>query len=263
MDIFPRTISWNPWHGCRKISRGCQNCYMFEGDQRRGVPGSDIVTRSKTQFDLPLKKDRFGKYKLRDMLVLTTMTSDFFIEEADQWRDEAWRIMSKRKDLTFEILTKRPHRIMDCLPDDWNDGYPHVRLSVSTEDQESWDDRVPILQSIPAAKKDVYIAPIIGPVDTDKVLSRGGIDAVYVGGECCSDNARPCRYEWVTDIRESCIRNHVTFMWRNTGTYLIKNDQVFQVNSVEQQGRMAGTSGIDYIIDPLLPPERTVQSRLF
>ena len=236
---------------------------MFEGNQRRGVPGSDAVVRSKSQFDLPLKRDRFGKYKLRDMLVLTTMTSDFFIEEADQWRDEIWRIISKRKDLTFEILTKRPHRIMECLPDDWDDGYPNVRMSVSTEDQEAWNMRVPILQSIPATKKDVYIAPIIGPVDTDEILSRGGIDAVYVGGECCSDNARPCRYEWVTEIRKSCIRNHVTFMWRNTGTFLIKNDQLFQIDNVKQQGRMAGTSGIDYIIDPILPPERTVQSRLF
>ena len=114
MDIFPRTISWNPWHGCRKVSRGCLNCYMFEGDRRRGIPGSNVVTKSKTQFDLPIQKDRSGKYRLRDNLVLTSMTSDFFIEEADEWRDETWKMMSKRKDLTFEILTKRPHRIMDC-----------------------------------------------------------------------------------------------------------------------------------------------------
>ena len=236
---------------------------MFEGDLRRGIAGSDVVIKSKTQFDLPLKKDRYGKYKIRDMLVLTTMTSDFFIEEADEWRDEVWKIMSKRKDLTFEILTKRPHRIIDCLPDDWGDGYPHVRLSVSTEDQESWNYRVPILQSVPAVKRDVYIAPIIGPVDTDEILSCGNIDAVYVGGECCSDNARPCRYEWVTDIRESCIKNNVTFMWRNTGTYLIKNDQVFQINSVKQQGMLAGASRIDYIIEPLLPPKKAVQSRFY
>ena len=199
---------------------------MFEGDRRRGVPGSDVVTKSKTQFDLPIQKDRNGRYKLNDMLLLTSMTSDFFIEEADEWRDDAWRMMSKRKDLTFEILTKRPHRIMDCLPDDWGDGYPNVRMSVSAEDQDAWDERVPILLSIPAVKRDVYIAPIIGPIDVGEMLSRGGIDAVYVGGEYCSKGARPCDFEWVKGIREECVKYGTTFIWRNTGTYLLCDREV-------------------------------------
>ena len=263
MDIFPRTISWNPWHGCRKVSRGCLNCYMFEGDRRRGVPGSDVVTKSKTQFDLPIQKDRNGRYKLNDMLLLTSMTSDFFIEEADEWRDDAWRMMSKRKDLTFEILTKRPHRIMDCLPDDWGDGYPNVRLSVSAEDQDAWDERVPILLSTPAVKRDVYIAPIIGPIDVGEMLSRGGIDAVYVGGEYCSKGARPCDFEWVRSIREECVRNDTTFIWRNTGTYLLKDGETFCIESISEQGKLAASVGIDYIVDPILPSKRAVQSKLF
>ena len=263
MDIFPRTISWNPWHGCRKVSRGCLNCYMFEGDKRRGIPGSNVVTKSKTQFDLPIQKDRSGKYRLRDNLVLTSMTSDFFIEEADEWRDETWKMMSKRKDLTFEILTKRPHRIMDCLPDDWGDGYPNVRLSVSAEDQEAWDERVPILLTIPAVRRDVYVAPIIGPVDTSDILPRGGIDAIYVGGEYCTEGARHCDFEWVSAIREECVRNNVTFIWRNTGKYLLKNGEMFCIDSISEQGKLAASIDMDYIVEPLLPPRRTFQSRLF
>ena len=114
-DFVRNSVSWNPWHGCHRVSDGCLNCYMFVGDKSRGVNDSDIVRRSKTQFDLPLRKDRKGKYLLRDRLILTSMTSDFFIEEADAWRDEAWSIIRKRKDCTFIILTKRPHRIPDCL----------------------------------------------------------------------------------------------------------------------------------------------------
>ncbi len=85
-DFVRNSVSWNPWHGCHRVSDGCQNCYMFVGDASRGVQGSNIVRRSKTQFDLPLQKDRRGKYVLNDRLILTTMTSDFFIEEADEWR---------------------------------------------------------------------------------------------------------------------------------------------------------------------------------
>lgn len=239
------------------------NCYMFEGDSRRGVPNSDVVTRSKTQFDLPLRKDRSGRYRITDRLLITSATSDFFIEEADEWRDEAWGIMSKRKDLVFEILTKRPHRIMDCLPNDWGDGYPNVRMSVSAEDQDAWDMRVPILQSVPAVKRDVYVAPMIGPIDADDLLSRGGIDGVFVGGEYCAEGARPCDIDWVRSIRQDCVDNGVTFIWRNCGTYLIKDGETFRLNSLAEQGRLCASSNMDYIVDPILPPKRVVQSRLF
>ena len=239
------------------------NCYMFEGDERRGVPNSDVVTRSKTQFNLPLRKDRNGRYRIRDMLLITSATSDFFIEEADEWRDDAWNIISKRKDLTFEILTKRPHRIMDCLPDDWGDGYPNVRMSVSAEDQEAWDLRVPILLSVPAVKRDVYVAPMIGPIDAEGLLSKKGIDAVYVGGEYCNDGARPCDFEWVKSIREDCVRNGVTMIWRNCGTYLKKDGEMFQMRNIEEQSRLCASMDMDYIVDPILPPKNAVQSRLF
>lgn len=47
------------------------------------------------------------------------MSSDFFLEEADQWRDEAWDYIRRRPDVTFSLLTKRAHRIKECLPSNW------------------------------------------------------------------------------------------------------------------------------------------------
>ena len=32
--------TWNPWHGCKKISEGCTNCYMYFLDQMRAQDGS-------------------------------------------------------------------------------------------------------------------------------------------------------------------------------------------------------------------------------
>lgn len=37
---------WNPWHGCRKFSEGCDHCYMFYQDSQRDRFGGDIY-RSK------------------------------------------------------------------------------------------------------------------------------------------------------------------------------------------------------------------------
>ena len=31
---------WNPWHGCRKISEGCRNCYVYRIDERHGRDAS-------------------------------------------------------------------------------------------------------------------------------------------------------------------------------------------------------------------------------
>ena len=55
---------WNPWHGCRKCSEGCQNCYMYYLDGLRGRDGGEI-TRTKAGFNYPLSKDRNGRWKVR------------------------------------------------------------------------------------------------------------------------------------------------------------------------------------------------------
>ena len=52
---------WNLWHGCRKTSPGCQNCYVYRADARYGRDSS-VVAKTKS-FDLPIRKDRLGGYK--------------------------------------------------------------------------------------------------------------------------------------------------------------------------------------------------------
>ncbi len=56
-------VIWNPWHGCHKVSEGCEHCYMYFLDGKRGVDTS-IVTRT-ANFDLPLRRDRHGSFKLK------------------------------------------------------------------------------------------------------------------------------------------------------------------------------------------------------
>ncbi|MCQ2079241.1 MAG: phage Gp37/Gp68 family protein [archaeon] len=259
-EFVKHSVPWNPWHGCRRVSEGCLNCYMFQGDAGRGVEGSDVVRRSKTQFDLPLRKDRNGRYKLRDSLIIVSLTSDFFIEEADEWRDEAWSIMRRRRDALFEIPTKRPERILEHLPADWGEGYPNVRLAVSVENQRTWDLRVPILCSVPAKRHDVFLAPMIGPVDCDPLLSVNRIDGIYLGGEIC-DGARVCDYAWVLQVRDSCIRNGVTFHWRNCGRNLLRDGELLSGLTLENQGRICTAADLDHIVDEVLPPVR--QTTLF
>ena len=80
-------------------------------------------------FDLPLKKKRDGNFRLQQKGdVFTCGTSDFFLEEADEWRTEAWSMIRQRQDLSFLIITKRIHRFYEKLPPDWGEGYPNVKI---------------------------------------------------------------------------------------------------------------------------------------
>ena len=234
---------WNPWHGCRKCSEGCQNCYMFFLDALRGKRGEDIY-RTKAGFRYPLRKDRGGRYKVKSGEMLRVcMTSDFFLEEADAWREEAWEIIAQRPDVKFFLLTKRPERAADHLPWNWGDGWENVMLNVSCENQRRADERIPILLDLPFRHKGVMCAPLIGPVSLEKYLTDGQIRQVLCEGENYG-GARPCRYEWVRALRDACAACDVTFVFCGTGRRFVKDGKTYRIEGSEIQSRQAYLSGL-------------------
>ena len=46
-----KAIPWNPWHGCKKASPGCKNCFVFKMDKRYGRD-TTIITKGKTTYEL-------------------------------------------------------------------------------------------------------------------------------------------------------------------------------------------------------------------
>ena len=96
---------WNPWRGCRKCSEGCRYCYIHKGDARRGVDTSQIVRTS--DFDKPVRQLKKGGYKMKPGLVYLGFSTDFLIEEADQWRGACWSMIKERSDCSFLFLTQK------------------------------------------------------------------------------------------------------------------------------------------------------------
>ncbi|MGX8717238.1 MAG: DUF5131 family protein, partial [bacterium] len=132
---------WNPWHGCIKKSEGCEHCFMYALDKQRGQDGRKIF-KVKNNFDYPLQRRKDGHYKVQSGEMLRVcLTSDFFLEEADPWRKEAWGIIRKRPDVVFWLLTKRPERVAQCLPENWGDGWDNVFFNVTVENQKRADER--------------------------------------------------------------------------------------------------------------------------
>ena len=235
---------WNPWHGCRKFSAGCQNCYVYRRDLSIGKDPSVILqTRD---FNLPIRRSRSRDWKLQpeDGVVFTCMTSDFFLEEADPWRPACWEIMRVRSDLQFAIITKRIHRFMDCIPDDWGEGYPNVSIYCTAENQQAADLRLPLYLTLPIRHKHICHEPMLGPINIEPYLASGQIEYVLCGGES-GPGARPCRYEWILSIREQCMKYHVRFHFKQTGALFIKDGRAYRIQRCFQQSQ-AAKAGIDY-----------------
>lgn len=236
---------WNPWHGCVKCSEGCEHCYMYFLDQMRDQNGRNIY-RTKGGFRYPLQRDRNRHYKIKSgETIRVCMTSDFFLAEADPWRAEAWEIMRERSDVIFYLLTKRPQRVAQCLPDDWGDGWENIFFNVTCENQRRTDERMPILLSLPFKHKGVTVAPMIGPVDLDSYLASGQIEEVRCGGENY-DGCRPCRYEWVKSLSDQCKKYDITFCFYETGTLFCKGSRQYHIPDKKVQSQQAFRSGLSY-----------------
>jgi len=236
---------WNPWHGCVKCSEGCEHCYMYFLDKSRGKNGAEIYRTGNFKYPLSEANVKSGE------LIRVCMTSDFFLEEADEWRQEAWDIMRRRSDVKFFLLTKRPERVLSCLPDDWGDGWPNIFFNVTAENQKRADERIPLLLNLPFQHKGVMCAPFIGKVDIEPYLLDGQIEQVICGGENY-DGARPCDHEWVKCLYDACVRHDVTFAFIETGTHFIKDGKHYRIPGKALQTKQAFRSGLQYQGKPIV-----------
>lgn len=218
---------WNPWHGCRKISPGCQHCYMFRRDAEFGRD-STVITQT-SSFRLPVKKRRDGSYLfMPEGRVYACMTSDFFVEDADEWREEAWRMIRERSDLHFCITTKRIERFDVSLPQDWGDGYENVTICATCENQAVTDKRLPLLLSLPIRHREIIHEPMLDEIEIEKYLKSGKVERVICGGES-GEEARVCDYRWVLHIRAQCEKNRVSFYFKQTGARFLMNGREYSV----------------------------------
>lgn len=237
------TAKWNPWHGCRKLSEGCRHCYVYRMDAQSDRDPSE-VRRNRSTFTLPVSKNRRGEYKYPSgTTFFTCFTSDFFLEDADEWRREVWQMIRARSDCDFFIITKRIDRFEQCIPDDWGDGYDNVTVAVTAENQKMADYRLPIYLSLPIKRKAIICEPLLEVIDLSRYLSAE-IGSVSVGGESGQD-ARPCRYEWVLGIRAQCVRANVTFAYHQTGAKLIKDGKLYRIPK-DKQNEQAARASIGY-----------------
>jgi protein gp37 len=224
-------VTYNCWHGCHKRSEGCLHCYVYRRDESVGRDAS-VVYKTK-DFDLPLRRNRKGGYKYpAGTRFMMCFSSDFFIEEADEWRGDVLSMIRERNDCSFFCITKRPERIETCIGD--LSLYPNLRISCTMENQRRFDERAPIYLGLPLGYREITIEPMLERVDMSAYI--GMIDSVTVGGES-GDDARLLDFEWVKDIREQCKKAQVAFYFHQTGARIKVDGKIYQIPRSKQHSQ--------------------------
>ena len=235
-------VTWNPWHGCTKYSEGCRNCYVYRQDEMFGRDST--ICKKTNDFNLPIKKDRRGNYKIPSgSLIMTCFSSDFLLSEADSWRDECLEMMKTRSDCMFYFFTKRIERLNFSVPD-------NVIVGCTCENQKMADYRLPIFKKLNIKYKTIILAPMLEKMDISKYLGSD-IYEVNVSGESGSSQQiraqqiRALNYDWVLDIRNQCIKANVNFGFHQTGARFIKDGKEYRIER-KYQIEQAKKANIDF-----------------
>lgn len=202
--------TWNPVTGCDKVSPGCAHCYAEAFAERwRGVAGHPY----EQGFDLrlwPQRLDQPQRWKRPRMIFVNSM-SDLFHERVPlDFIRQVFASMEEANWHTFQILTKRPDRLVEIADDlPWPE---NVWMGVSIENRR-FVQRADALREVPAAVRFISAEPLLGPLEG---LELDQIDWLIAGGES-GPRARPMNVEWVRELRDRCGEEGVAFFFKQWG----------------------------------------------
>lgn len=276
------------WH-CEKVSAGCANCYAERFNSRNLPGGGTGLKYNKVERELVtifIDDDVVTqpcRWKRPRKIFVGSMTDLFGEFVTDAQIDRVFAAMIAGRRHTYQILTKRAERMRAYLSDPqkherwsvafkkefqrfdrctggvvdpwWPNNSDNFWIGVSVEDQETADERVPLLMQTPAARRFVSYEPALGPVDFGRFMwptherwpskfkspeearaagatvtrhrqglvlaGRRFIDWVIVGGES-GPGARPFDLAWARKVVDDCSLAGVACFVKQFGSYWAK-----------------------------------------
>lgn len=250
--------TWNPIIGCSKISDGCMGCYaekmayrlasmalnkqeyttldgyinvlhLKKGDKRHTWNGKTHFQQS--QLNKPFK------FKKPTMFFVCSMGDLFHESVPFEWILQVWDVMAQNLKHTFQVLTKRPDRMLefykwlgnkcksdgfDSIPSssedplDYIDTPNHIWIGTTVENQEMANERIPILVEIPAKVRFLSCEPLLSDIyfdifKGDSIISYLSYIQWVVAGKETGSNSRFMDKIWLVNIWEQCKLNDIPF----------------------------------------------------
>ena len=271
--------TWNPIAGCDIASPGCRECYAM----RRVAPRlaanpktphyHGTVVKTKTGYvwtgKIGIASDKVLTQPLhwkRPRKIFVNSTSDLFHPGVpDEVIDRVFAIMALCPLHIFQVLTKRPGRMLSYLSDDdqmqemaetafelacternasvqnlytpsREEDFPHfinwplpnVLLGVSVEDQPRADERQEHMRNIAAAGWATFVSyePALGPADWQE---WDFIKWMISGGETGA-RSRPSHPDWHRATRDFCEANSIPYHFKQWGDWYPVNDDELPEN---------------------------------
>lgn len=213
--------TWNPVTGCSKVSPGCAHCYAETFSLRFGYSTLPWTPENEAK-NVILHPDRLEQPRRwrRPRLVFVNSMSDLFHELVPfSFVSSVFGVMAECQRHTFQILTKRPERLLEYMRLRASPVLPNVWLGVSIENSRfTW--RANVLREVPAAVRFVSAEPLLGSLFEDgsrrTPLKLEGIDWLIAGGES-GPAARPADIAWIRDLRDACAEAGVQFFFKQWG----------------------------------------------
>ena len=189
----------NPITGCKKVSPGCANGYAESIAKR--FWGERKFT------DVQFHPDRLKqplKWRKPRMVFVNSMSDLFHDSVTDEQLDQMFAVMALTPQHTYQVLTKRPDRMLDYFDTDvetlrtrwvnasismeawegigqmsaWteivNAGWPlpNVWLGCTVENQATADHRIPLLLQTPSAVRFLSCEPLLEEIDISEFLNN-------------------------------------------------------------------------------------------
>ena len=209
--------TWNPVTGCKHVSRGCGNCYaetftkrLQAMGQTKYAKGFDVVVTHPYTLIEPMK------WKQPKLVFVCSMSDLFHVDVPTEFIQQVFEVMMNTPQHTYQVLTKRPERVLNLQQAGAITMPYNVWLGTSVESNQYLIHRTDILLKTKARIRFLSCEPLLGRLNAILDYCMAGIDWVIVGGES-GVGARPMNAAWVNEIYDACEATDTLFFFKQWG----------------------------------------------
>jgi protein gp37 len=211
--------TWNPISmRCFPISPGCANCWhLAVADRLAKNPKISIVKRraysGKSRYFLDRRELEAPLKRKKPSIIGVQFMGDLFHSKISyETFERIMMVITDAPQHTFIMLTKRPRQMLQFIKNFNGLLAPagplkNLWLGVTCENQETLEERRPILLKMPAAKRLLSVEPMLSDIDIRPrhfQADGGWLDWVICGCES-GPKRRKTEIDWIANLRDQCF----------------------------------------------------------